>query len=221
MSNPVALHWKRLLVWVLGVLLPLLGVGLIAEDLLEKERFRFEQPFMLWLHSHANASLDRVAVTASTVGSVYVMGGFTLLLVFVLWEKNRRISFYFLLSTLGAAVINSASKLVFGRPRPHLWEWIVQEQAQSFPSGHAMYAAAVATALVCMLWHTRYRWPMVVLGGLFTFLVGLSRMYLGVHYPTDVLAGWAAGMAWSLACWRVVRSHASTDPERTGQLEHS
>ena len=58
-------------------------------------------------------------------------------------------------------------------------------------------AAALAVTVVALLWRTPYRWPVLVLGVIYTLIMGLSRVYLGVHYPTDVLAGWALGVAWA------------------------
>ncbi|GGJ57611.1 phosphatase PAP2 family protein [Deinococcus roseus] len=218
MNNQVGhtfqLHWKSLTIWILGVLLPLLGVGLIAEDLMEKQIFAFEEPFMRLVHTHATPTLDALALTFSFVGSVNFIGPLSLVICLIAWKKSSRYGLYFLLATLGAAGMNILAKMVFNRTRPQFWERLVNEPAASFPSGHAMFSAALATALIAMLWHTRYRWMVFILGVGFALCVGLSRIYLGVHYPTDVLCGWAAGMAWSLACWRIFKSHHSTDPEK-------
>ena len=72
----------------------------------------------------------------------------------------------------------------------------------SFPSGHAASSAALATAVILLAWpDRRFRWPIAITAVAYAFLVGLSRMYLGVHYPADVLAGWCLGVAWTLVWW--------------------
>ncbi len=215
MLNTLKVHWKALLIWLLGILLPLLGVGLIAEDLLDKEPFTFEEPFMRWLNSHSTPFLDALAITLGVVGSIKIIGPISVLICVFALQHRRAYGVYFLLSTLGAGLLNVIVKVVFNRPRPQFWEWLVNEPAASFPSGHAMYSAALSTALIALLWHTRYRLHMLILGVLFAVSVGISRIYLGVHYPTDVVAGWGAGMAWSLALWRILKSRWQTHPSRT------
>jgi undecaprenyl-diphosphatase len=96
----------------------------------------------------------------------------------------------------GAALINFLAKQAFGRVRPELWISRVQETTYSFPSGHAMSTMAVAAALTFLLWKTRWKWLMLAGGAAFVLMVGLSRVYWGVHYPSDILAGWAASIAW-------------------------
>ncbi|GGJ28691.1 phosphatase PAP2 family protein [Deinococcus roseus] len=207
------LHWKILIFWLLGILLPLLGVGLIAEDLLDKTPFKFDEPFMRWVHGFSSPVLDAVAITLGIVGSVKVIGPISVLICIFALQHRQAYGIYFLLSTLGAGLLNVILKLLFNRDRPHLWDWLVNEPAASFPSGHSMYSAALAAALTALLWHTRYRWHMLIFGVLFALSVGLSRIYLGVHYPTDVLSGWAGGVAWSLALWKILKSRRRTNPE--------
>jgi undecaprenyl-diphosphatase len=96
----------------------------------------------------------------------------------------------------GGWLLNRSAKALFGRERPKLWESVAPETSLSFPSGHAMASMALIAALVVLLWPTRWRYPTIGLGGIFVLLVGLSRVYLGVHYPSDVLAGWIASFAW-------------------------
>jgi membrane-associated phospholipid phosphatase len=72
----------------------------------------------------------------------------------------------------------------------------------AFPSGHALSSATVATAVILIFWHdTRWRWPVTIAAIAYTLLVGLSRLYLGVHYPADVIAGWCLGATWTLVLW--------------------
>ncbi len=108
----------------------------------------------------------------------------------------------------GSALLNIGAKLAFARGRPSLWESIAPETTYSFPSGHAMGSMTLACVLFLLAWHTRWRWPVAALMGSFVVLVGWSRVYLGVHYPSDILAGWAVASAWVAAVFlSVYRVH--------------
>lgn len=112
---------------------------------------------------------------------------------------------YFGLAVGGSALLNLVAKAVFVRERPSLWLSIAPEQSYSFPSGHAMGAMSLAAAIVLLLWFTPWRWPALVVGLAFAAWVGASRVYLGVHYPSDILAGWAAALAWVSVVYLLVR----------------
>ncbi|MGY2895846.1 phosphatase PAP2 family protein [Deinococcus sp. UYEF24] len=198
--RPVAL--VRLL---LGILLPLLIVGALGDDILEQQRFAFESPFMLWLHAHSTPVLDRLAVILAYVGGYQVIAPVSAVLAFILWKRSFLSARFFVVAVLGAAVLNGVMKFAFHRPRPELWPRLIQESGASFPSGHSMYSAAFVTALILLAWNTRFRWLALVLGTLFTLIVGWSRVDLGVHYPTDVLAGWLTGLAWVLGVYGLLR----------------
>lgn len=107
----------------------------------------------------------------------------------------------------GGQLVNSLLKLGFDRPRPELVPHETYVYSASFPSGHSMMAAVVYLTLAALLArtqpHLRTRAFFLVLGVLITLLVGSSRIYLGVHWPTDVLAGWTAGAVWAFVCWSV------------------
>lgn len=185
--------------------LPLLVVGLIAEDLIEKERFAFEQPFMAWIHAHSTPWLVNMAVFLHHFGGPYVMAPLFLLLAAALWfRQERHMATFTLLALAGAASLNAVMKLIFNRPRPDLWARIVTENGASFPSGHSMFAAALSTVLVLLTWRSRWRIPVLLLGLAYTLLMLYSRMLLGVHYPTDVLAGALSGMAWTYGVYRLM-----------------
>jgi len=205
--RPVAL--VRLL---LGILLPLLIVGALGEDVLEQQRFAFETPLMLWLHAHSTPTLDHLAVILAYVGGYQVIAPVSAVLSFALWRRAVLPARFFVIAVLGAAVLNSVMKFAFHRPRPELWPRLLQESGASFPSGHSMYSAAFVTALILLAWNTRLRWLALVLGTLFTLIVGWSRVDLGVHYPTDVLAGWLTGAAWVLGVYGLVRPRRLTVP---------
>jgi undecaprenyl-diphosphatase len=112
-----------------------------------------------------------------------------------------------LASGLGAMTINAALKAGYARARPVLVPHLTEVADTSFPSGHAMGSAAVYLSLGLLLARVLRRriekTYAIASAMLLTLLVGASRVYLGVHYPTDVLAGWLAGIAWALACGAV------------------
>jgi undecaprenyl-diphosphatase len=112
-------------------------------------------------------------------------------------------------ATVGGAVLSSLLKTAYDRPRPDLVPHLSYVTSASFPSGHAMLSAVVYLTLGALLsrlvpgrWAKGY---FLGVAALLALLVGASRVYLGVHYPTDVVAGWAAGVAWATACWIVAR----------------
>jgi undecaprenyl-diphosphatase len=109
-----------------------------------------------------------------------------------------------LVTTLGGLLLNNVLKLGFDRPRPQFFEWGTHVMSSSFPSGHAMSAAIVyptVAYLAARLQKTVLaRVVTLFLAGLLVFLICLSRVYLGVHYPSDVIAGVVVGLAWSAFC---------------------
>jgi undecaprenyl-diphosphatase len=127
-----------------------------------------------------------------------------------LWVRRQHHAFALLLvSTLGARLLNAFLKGLFARPRPDLELHLMPASSPSFPSGHAMDSAAIyltIAALIAQQVQPRgQRLYLVGLAASLSFLIGISRVYLGVHYPSDVLAGWCAGLAWALMCWTAAR----------------
>ncbi len=109
----------------------------------------------------------------------------------------------------GGFLINTALKLLFDRPRPSVLPMLSDSDPWSFPSGHAMMTLAIFLALAVLIGDSvRGKWmrsTLVTAAVTISAFVGFSRMYLGVHYPSDVLAGWLAGTAWLSACWLIAR----------------
>jgi undecaprenyl-diphosphatase len=128
--------------------------------------------------------------------------------VYLLLAKSRAAALLVLVAVLGGLAINSLLKIQFARPRPDLFVPAAKVFTASFPSGHAAYSAITYMTLAVLLARTtrclRLRIYFVVVAVTLTFMIGVSRVYLGVHYPTDVLAGWCVGSAWALICWAIM-----------------
>jgi undecaprenyl-diphosphatase len=197
--------WRLALVFV-GLLLPLWGFAELADEVLEGEPFAFDEPILLFARGMAAGGLDQLFLLASKLGYEWGVVPVDILLVLGLaLARRHREGLFAGLALAGSALLNVAAKQAFARDRPSLWESIAPEHNFSFPSGHAMGSMTLAMVLVLLCWRTRWRWPAMAAMAIFVPLVGLSRVYLGVHYPSDILAGWTAAMAWTAAAWMIVR----------------
>ncbi len=145
----------------------------------------------------------------SALGSIAVLMLLSLAVIaFLLIRRQRHAALLVLAAAGGGALLMGGLKEAFGRPRPRLVPHLFGDVASpSFPSGHAMAAAAIyltLAALVARLVQDRRSKAFVVgVALVLVLLIGFSRVYLGVHWPSDVLAGWTAGLSWAVACWIV------------------
>lgn len=146
----------------------------------------------------------------TALGSLAVLAFLTLAVVlyFVL-DRRPRMGLFVLLAVAGGAAVTFALKFLYNRPRPSLVAPEALPGDPSFPSGHAAVSAVVYLTLGLLLARTLPKRSLkvyvVVLAVLLALAVGTSRVYLGVHWPTDVLAGWALGGTWTLLCWQAER----------------
>jgi membrane-associated phospholipid phosphatase len=191
-----------------GVLLPLWLFAELADEVHELEAMVFDDALLLWLQGLAGPRLDAFFVFVSRIGYAWgvIPMDIALCLVLLLARRWREAAFA-IVAVAGSALLNLATKAFFQRQRPSLWESIAPESTFSFPSGHAMGSMTLAAVVVLLAWGTRWRWPVLASALAFTGLVGLSRLYLGVHYPSDVFAGWAAGLAWTTGAYLVLFRH--------------
>ncbi|QSX78217.1 phosphatase PAP2 family protein [Agrilutibacter solisilvae] len=198
----------RLLLLFAGLLLPLWALAELIEEVRQHDPFPFDDPILLFAHAMARDGFDRAFLLFSRLGYLWGVVPFDVLLVVVLGLRRRaREALFAGLALGGSALLNLATKQVFARDRPSLWDSIAPEHTFSFPSGHAMGSMTLAWVLLLLSWRTRWRWPVAVLVIAFTVMVGLSRVYLGVHFPSDILAGWTAASVWTVTCFFMVFRH--------------
>jgi undecaprenyl-diphosphatase len=197
---------------LLGIGLPLWAFSEIAEEVGEGETRGFDESLLLALRTSDPGDPVGPPWFEASVVDVSALGGFAVLalvtvlaLGYLLALKRWGAALVLLAATLGGTAISEGLKVGFNRPRPDLVAHIVETTSMSFPSGHAMLSAATYLTLGALIARTqpRKRLRAYVLGAaiVLTLLIGVSRIYLGVHWPTDVLAGWCLGAAWALACW--------------------
>jgi undecaprenyl-diphosphatase len=144
----------------------------------------------------------------TALGSTTILTVVTLIVVgYLLISHKRRAALLVACAVGGGTALSNVFKYTFARPRPDLVAHSVDVYTSSFPSGHAMLSAVTYLTLGALLARVeqdvRTKIYVLSVAVLLTLAIGLSRAYLGVHYPTDVLAGWAVGSAWAMLCWTV------------------
>ncbi len=157
----------------------------------------FDRSIALALHRHASTTLDMLMIAASSIGSYLgVMVAVAVTAALTLHRRWWRATTILVIATVVAFGLNVALKYGFGRTRPTLFHGMPLPTTYSFPSGHAMTAMAVYGAIAAVLveLYPRLRWVTITLAALLILAIGVSRIYLGVHWPTDVVAGFAAGI---------------------------
>ncbi len=146
----------------------------------------------------------------TSLGSVSVLVLITAAtIIYQLLIRRPATALLMFVAVAGGQVLSSLLKVGVDRPRPELVSHLVTETSLSFPSGHAMLSAVTYLTLGSLaarfLPGRTIKVYVLSLAVLTTLLVGISRIYLGVHWPSDVLAGWCAGFAWAMLCWLVAR----------------
>ena len=168
------------------------------------------------------ASLTTVAVVVTTVGSTLAMAVLAVVVGAWLWWRGRRADAVFTIGAMaGASLLFRTLKLILERARPPVADHVVPVSSESLPSGHATMSTVVIGTLVALAWSGRRvteRVVMLAAAALWVGAVGATRVYLGVHWLSDVLAGWAVGAAWLALCvlaWK--RWYARHPPAVTGR----
>lgn len=183
--------------------LALWGFAAIAEDILEKETRTFDTEILLALKRLHTPVLDQIMIGLTFLGEPKLLLVLSLALgALLLVRHHRSEALTIAFAGVGAVCLNTLLKLLFARARPQLWERVVDVRFYSFPSGHSMISMVIYGLLGYFLMsrYPRWRWLIATLTVLLVAAIGFSRLYLGVHWPTDVIAGYTAGMVWLIAC---------------------
>jgi undecaprenyl-diphosphatase len=204
----------------------LLLFGHIAEEVFEGDAAKFDSTILLAFRDPSDlanpigpAWVEEMPRDITALGSYTVLGLLLAAVVaYLFMVRMRAAAVWVLTAVVGGVLISNALKLAFERPRPDLVLPAVKVFTSSFPSGHAMLSAVTYLTLGALLatLHASRRGQLYFIGLaiVLTIAVGISRVYLGVHYPTDVLAGWCVGAAWAILCWS-----ASRWLQRSGKIE--
>jgi undecaprenyl-diphosphatase len=196
--------------------LALLGFISIVDEVREGETHAFDETVLRALRNPADLA-DPIGPwwLEAMFRDVTALGGTTVVvlvtaasILYLLIEKKRAAALLVLIAVGGGTLISQGLKGAFARPRPELVAHLVDVQTLSFPSGHAMLSAVTYLTLGALLARVQSRRRLKIyfigLAILLTLMIGTSRVYLGVHWPTDVIGGWCLGAAWALLCWAVM-----------------
>jgi undecaprenyl-diphosphatase len=204
------------------------GFAKIAAKVVTGKTTGFDDSSMRFMGEHQIPWISNLMVEVTMLGTGIVVAMIVAVSALFLWLYDYRNSATLLLvTTLGGMLLNSVLKAGFDRPRPEFFEWGTHAMTSSFPSGHAMSAAIVyptVAYLAARLQKTHLaRMSTMLAAALLVLLISLSRVYLGVHYPSDVIAGVVVGLAWSLFCMttlEVAQLYAKRNAPKMVEGEH-
>lgn len=193
------------------------GLAELTDEVLEGATRSLDRDILLALRTPGDLSdpvgspyVEEMARDLTALGGTVVITGATLLAAgFFLMRGSLGSMFYLIVATGGGIATSSIGKEFFDRPRPDLVPHGSLVYTASFPSGHSMMAAmaylTLGVLIARVLPQRRQKVYVLSIAVVLTLLVGISRVYLGVHWPTDVAAGWLAGAAWAVICVLVAR----------------
>jgi undecaprenyl-diphosphatase len=193
---------------IIGVAVAIAGTfafAEIGESVQKGATQKFDVAILEWMHRHSSPLLTRLAIELTYLGTGSVVFMIVAVAALFLWHTEHKYSAKLLLASVaGNIILNGMLKLVFHRDRPTVFEWQTTAVSSSFPSGHAMSATVCyGTVAYLVMRLQKHHWSRVLTGTAAVILILLicaTRLYLGVHYPSDVIAGILVGLAWAGFC---------------------
>lgn len=210
-----SLHAAGGILLLAGLLMAVLALWALAgltEEVLAGETARLDEAALRWLSRHTSDRLDMRAVEVTSLGSGATVLTVTILVASLLALLRRGwYSILLCVAVSGGWLLSPLLKALFDRDRPQVVDWRVPYAGQaSFPSGHALMGMVLYVTLAYIVHRIGNRWWVSALAmtaaTAVVVLIGVTRIYLGVHYPSDVLAGYAVGFAWAMLCAAVVET---------------
>jgi membrane-associated phospholipid phosphatase len=177
----------------------------LAEEVLESEVKRFDDSIIQFFYRSETDLLDVIMFLFTEAGSVWFLTIFSIMLIFFLWfkKKDKWGILFFIIGIGGGGLLTKLLKYYYGRERPSINETI-DAIGYSFPSGHSMGSLIFYGFLSYFLFRSnlrkRIKWVTLFICGVFIISIGTSRIYLGAHFPSDVIAGYLAGSIWLILC---------------------
>lgn len=197
------------------------GFGEFAETVMAGQTQSFDDSVLHWMAGHHTATLDSVMLEITSLGTgsaVMMIVGVAAL--FLALTRHRYSAALLLAATGGGSLLNIVLKHYFERSRPHVFEWGTHALSSSFPSGHAMSATIVYTTVAYLAARLQSRvWERALtmfVAAVIILAISASRVYLGVHYPSDVAAGMIIGVGWSAFCMATLEA-IQRIAQRTGK----
>ena len=175
--------------------------------------FAFDLPVLRAVHEVSNPAIVEVSRWLAWAGYGYgVLPIDALIVIALLTQRRFQDAVFAFVALWGGLLVSALLKTGIQRVRPALDTVREVQLNYGFPSGHAMATAALTATAVALTWNTRWRWPVLVLTSLFALLVGIGRVHAGVHFPSDVLAGWVAGVGWTCMVHLLVHRRGQLGP---------
>jgi undecaprenyl-diphosphatase len=183
----------------------------IAQHVRQGSTQHFDDAAMHWIGQHQYPALQSVMLEVTALGTGTVVGMIVLIAGMFLWlNQHKHSAILLIVATLGGMVLDQLLKFGFARPRPQIFEWGTRAASSSFPSGHAMSSiivyGTVAYLAARLQQNVRSRALTMTLAVIIILLICVSRLYLGVHYPSDVAAGLVIGLAWAGFCMAILEA---------------
>ena len=215
---------RTALISILAIACLLFIFGLVAQEVTEGKSLAFDRWVILALRNPANPStpagpawMQETARDLTSLGSIIVLAIITLAVAGYLFLARQQVAAWLMLmAVFGGIALVDLLKFVFARPRPDVVAHAARVFTASFPSGHASLSAITYLTIAALLAQSQSSFKIgiyfISLAVILTIVIGVSRLYLGVHYPTDILAGWCIGTAWAIGCWAIATWFEDTKP---------